>query len=192
MLSAMSQSPFSAVPFARHGGSHGRAASLVWAVAAVELLVSVCCIGGTYALPPSAAQFGELPPGIDAAQMVTLVRVVATVMVSLLFAAPAVALLFLGFPLRRGSGGARLATLIILWAHGVFVGITVLANLVQLAGDPLAAIVSLLLFGGLLTLIVAAIRAVHGLSPSARAAGPVATAADGDDFIEPWNSHLPR
>ena len=188
----MSQFPLMTPPPHALGGTHGRAAVLGWVVAAVELLVSACCIAGTYALAQDPSQFAQLPPEISAEQMVTVVQVVVTVSVGLLFAGPAVALLFLGFGVRRGSRAMKIAAMVILWTHAAFVGLTLLANLVQLATDPLAGLLSIAIFGGLLALIgwtLWNLHHLHGPPPAPGSGGP---RDDGGEFFEPWNSHLPR
>ena len=147
-----------------------RAAIAVWSVAAVQLVAFGCCscmLTGVGLMPE--AQFREQlqrPDQEISPEQVDMIVQIQPFLLGLglaLMAAivvPALVLVVLAFKVRVASVGATTAARLILILQAVLVSLLVVANLVSaiLQGDIVGVLMPVVIFGGLLILMVWAIR----------------------------------
>ena len=162
-------------------------ATALWIIGGLETVLFGTCAGcaaviATTGLPEMPS---ELPPGVESMEQLQAAMALLAGGVGVLVVVPGLVLLALGFAVRRGSVRAAKAGRVILLVQavviGVFAGINVVAGLAQ--GAFGAAVVQVVIWGGLLAVLMWGVRTLKRVQPRSRSDA---------DLFEPWNSHLPR
>ena len=147
-----------------------RAAIATWTVAAVQLLAFGCCscMLTAVGLMPEGQFRQQLerpdqevsPEQVDMLVQIQPFLLGLGVVLMAAIVLPALVLVILAFKVRAASLGATTAARLILILQAVLVSLLVLANVVSaiLQGDILGMLMPLVIFGGLLILMVWAIR----------------------------------
>ena len=183
-------------PHTTRPGSHPlwrRAAIFCWVTGAVGFGFFGCCTASMFLMTaapfsyvqsgPYAAQLQEA--GIQNADQWRLMLIGTGIVLMLLINLPGLALIALGFGVRRGIAWARIAAMVITAAQGVLLGLYCFGSAVfaLINGDVLGLIMAVVLFSPLPVL------AIYTFIVLLRAAGAGRQAAYINDH-EPWNSHL--
>jgi hypothetical protein len=146
-------------------GPTGRAATVLWIIAGLQLLASVCCCGAwtvMLVLPQhmldQAAQQQNMPP-----QMIADMRRFAPVVIAVVVCLgilPAIAYAVLGFGVRAGKTAAATTASLIAMTQSIVIGIMLLVALVEgvRQANPAQVTFHVLIFGSMLALLVYAIR----------------------------------
>jgi len=172
-----------------------------WIIGGLTALLFSCCgcgIGAIAALPTSevqrlfneqAAKSGNNLSQEEISQVLQLhptgftVLAIVVVVIGLV---PALALIGLGFAVRQRKRPAVIAAMVILAGQTLFCGLMLFSALLNglVGGDPIGALVSLVVFGGFTVLLIVALRSLwNTLSDSRQPLAPETLAGD----TEPWD-----
>lgn len=167
------------VPYVMHDPRCRRAAVAVWVSAGLMLLGSICCVGvmGAMGVVPldefrAAEGMQDVPDELWDDFATARPYLPAMAIVTALFTVlPAMALLILGFSVKRGRRGATLWAMILSIALLAMLGLTVLMVLVGFAMSGSVDVCSLLPILGLAGAMAWAVVSLKGALAATRAGG---------------------
>jgi len=176
-----------------------RSAVYCWVIGGLTTLLFSCCgcsIGALATMPAGEVQRAFTRQQSQSGGQITQEQIqmlmqlhptgyaVLAVAVVLLGLIPSVALLLLGFAVRQRKRWAIIAALVIIGVQTLICGGLLFFSLVGglISGDPVGVLFSLLVFGGVTTLLIFALRSLRR-TMSMQQAAPVVRS----DGTEPWD-----
>jgi hypothetical protein len=159
---------------------------MVWLCSAIGMVLSTCCVcmGAATRIVPKDEWMRQLPPDMPNHDMVIRMlptfMVVMAIMGVVLMLVPAIALVVLGFKVKKGNRGGTIAAMILLWIQVAAFAMILLISLPGLVTAPslpgmgmvLVLAGCVLIFGGTIIMLFKSLKEVGNESVYVNRAEP--------------------